>query len=165
MHKFGIFLIDDMVEYLGHSLMSSKWNDFATALKMFSNDKSCKVRQAAVYGIGMFAINTPSSHFGAYAEPMIEALINSSKISQGAEKEKEYGHARDNSIASIGKIMKTHSIIQPEIISYWLNNLPLTFDKPEGHVQHAFLAEMINSRPDLIVSAPEKITKAIQVFG
>jgi importin-5 len=36
MHKFGIFLIDDMVEFLGFDLMSGKWNDFATALKMYA---------------------------------------------------------------------------------------------------------------------------------
>ena len=44
MHKFGIFIIDDMVEYLGYEMLASKWNDFATALKMFALDKSCKVR-------------------------------------------------------------------------------------------------------------------------
>lgn len=63
MHKFGLFLIDDMVEFLGFDLMSAKWNDFATALKMFAQDKSCQVRQAAVYGIGIFAISTPTNAF------------------------------------------------------------------------------------------------------
>lgn len=63
MHKFGLFLIDDMVEFLGFELMSAKWNDFATALKMFAQDKSCQVRQAAVYGIGIFAISTPTNAF------------------------------------------------------------------------------------------------------
>lgn len=165
MHKFGLFLIDDMVEYLGYELMASKWNDFATALKMFSSDKSCQVRQAAVYGIGMFALNTPTAHFTPFAESLISALVETAKIPQGTEKVKEHGHAQDNAVASIGKIIKTHNIVQPEVITFWLSCLPMKYDKPEAHVQHAFLADLIIARPDLITSSPDNITKAIQTFG
>lgn len=90
-------------------------------------------------------------------------MINSSNIAQGQEKEKQYGHARDNAIASVGKIIKAHSIVLPEVLTFWLSNLPLKFDKPEAHIQHKFLAELTISRSDLL--SAELITKTIQVFG
>lgn len=36
MHKFGIFLIDDMVEYLGYEILKNEWFDFANILARFS---------------------------------------------------------------------------------------------------------------------------------
>ena len=63
MHKFGVFLIDDMVEYLGYAALSDKWPHFAEALVKFSASKVCFVRQATVYGIGIFAMNTPADAF------------------------------------------------------------------------------------------------------
>lgn len=64
MHKFGIFLIDDMVEYLGFDLCGQeRWHDFARALATFSQSNVAFVRQAAVYGIGVFAASTPSAVF------------------------------------------------------------------------------------------------------
>ena len=44
-----------------------------------------------------------------------------------------YGYARDNAIASIGKIIKSQSVVQPDIVKFWLTCLPLKFDKPEAH--------------------------------
>lgn len=36
MYKFGIFLIDDMIEYLGFELLADKWPHFCEALIKFS---------------------------------------------------------------------------------------------------------------------------------
>ena len=55
MHKFGIFLVDDMVEFLGYQHMSNKWLNLLEALIKYATSKECYVRQAAVYGIGIFA--------------------------------------------------------------------------------------------------------------
>lgn len=44
LHKFGIFLIDDMVEYLGHQRLGDKWPHFAEALCKFATAKICFVR-------------------------------------------------------------------------------------------------------------------------
>jgi len=106
MHKFGIFLIDDMVEHLGFSLLSDKWSSFAQALQMYACSKVCYVRQAASYGIGVFSCNTPSNEFKPYAEALLKALVDCHNIPKGDEKEKVYGHAKDNAISSIGKIIK-----------------------------------------------------------
>lgn len=44
MHKFGIFLVDDMIEFLGFSRMSGKWEHLAEALAKFAISKDCSVR-------------------------------------------------------------------------------------------------------------------------
>lgn len=44
MYKFGIFLIDDMIEFLGYELMADKWPHFAEALVKFSSHSVCSVR-------------------------------------------------------------------------------------------------------------------------
>jgi hypothetical protein len=59
MNKFGIFLIDDMVEYLGYEILQEQWFNFGTLLAKFTQEKSCILRQAACYGLGIFAENTP----------------------------------------------------------------------------------------------------------
>ena len=55
MNKFGIFLIDDMIEYLGYDILQAEWFDFGKILARFSQEKSCILRQAACYGLGKFA--------------------------------------------------------------------------------------------------------------
>ena len=55
MHKFGIFVICDMIEFLGIELIPEKWPNLLEALLRFACHKSCAVRQAAAYGIGVLS--------------------------------------------------------------------------------------------------------------
>jgi len=41
MHKFAIFVIDDMIEFLGIELIPDKWPSLCEALLRFSSDKAC----------------------------------------------------------------------------------------------------------------------------
>jgi hypothetical protein len=61
MYKFGIFIIDDMIEYLGFERLKENWFHFGALLVQFSQEKSCVIRQAACYGLGIFAENTPTA--------------------------------------------------------------------------------------------------------
>ena len=67
-------------------------------------------------------------------------MVAAAKVSKGPEKEKTYGHCRDNAIASIGKVVKVHG--GPGVKPYldiWLTMLPLRHDKPEAILQHELL--------------------------
>jgi len=55
MHKFGIFIIDDMIEFLGMELIPDLFPHLCEALLRFACHKSCAVRQAAAYGIGVLS--------------------------------------------------------------------------------------------------------------
>jgi hypothetical protein len=71
----------------------------------------------------------------------LNSLLESVKIPKGIEKEKTYGHCRDNGIASIGKIIKAHfNLFDPKsYIAIWLRFLPLRHDKDEGMTQNELL--------------------------
>ncbi len=55
MNKFGIFLIDDMVEFLGYEILKAEWLDFGSILTKYTQEKSVVLRQASCYGLGIFA--------------------------------------------------------------------------------------------------------------
>ncbi len=87
MHKFGIFLIDDMLEYLGYEILQTEWFQFANILAKFSQEKSCVLRQAACYGLGIFAESTPAGVMSAEAlQNYLNSLINAAKLPKGVEK-------------------------------------------------------------------------------
>lgn len=44
MHKFAIFLIDDMIEFLGIEMIGDKWPALSEALIKYATDKVCYVR-------------------------------------------------------------------------------------------------------------------------
>jgi hypothetical protein len=153
MHKFGIFLIDDMIEHLGIELIPDRWPILLEALIRYSTDKSCTVRQAAVYGIGILAEKSKET-FAKVSPKCIETLYEALKIPGDNEKAKVYGHCKDNTVSALGKIIKNHYenlSNGPDIIQLWLNNLPLKFDKPEAKLQHDLLADIMLSNPGLLI--------------
>lgn len=171
MHKFGIFLVDDMVEYLGYQLLADKWMNLLEALLKYSKSKICYVRQAAVYGIGIFA----EKSVGFFNESnmssltvMIQTLKESLDIPQGEEKTKVYGHTKDNSIAAIGRILKNHSdkIDSVGVLNLWLTQLPLKYDKNEGYVQHQMLVELVTINPATMLGPNgENLPRVIELYA
>lgn len=63
MIKFGIFLVDDMIDHLGYDIMKSQWNDFGKVFIKYLMHGNCAIRQSACYGLGIFAEKTPSEIF------------------------------------------------------------------------------------------------------
>ena len=68
----------------------------------------------------------------------LEALYSAVKKQKGSENKNTYGHCRDNGVAAIGKIIKTHAVVfNPRMaLSFWVNFLPLRYDKGEGLIQN-----------------------------
>ena len=147
-YKFAIFLIDDMVEYLGYQRLEQHWEKFGQVLMGFCNEKSCELRQAACYGLGIYAEKTPVNQ-PEIVNQWLHTLINSSKIPKGSEKDKSYGHCHDNAISAIGKIIKAHAdkFNPTECLNYWLSFMPIKYDKPEALLQHEFLVDIMLNRP------------------
>ena len=132
MLKFGIFLIDDMVEFLGYEMLQAHWPSFSQVLLKYTSEKSCVLRQAACYGLGVLAQSTPVAVMNVDTIQLwLQALYDAVKIQKGSEKEKTYGHCRDNGVAAIGKIVKAHVTIfdSRPALSFWIHFLPLRHDK------------------------------------
>ena len=50
-----MFILDDMVEFLGPDFLGPLYIQIAEQICKFSNSKFAAIRQASVYGIGMIA--------------------------------------------------------------------------------------------------------------
>lgn len=105
MHKFGIFVIDDMIEFLGVELIPDKWEHLLEALLRYCCHKNCAVRQAAAYGIGVLSEKS-SQIFQYSAEVCVNKLCEALKIPKGKERPKVFGHCKDNIVSALGKIIK-----------------------------------------------------------
>ena len=71
-------------------------------------------------------------------------------------------------ISALGKIIKNHhdKINLTEVIQVWLNNLPLKFDKPEGKIQHEFLADILIGNGQLVLgNNGSNIPKIVKIMA
>lgn len=170
MNKFGLFLIDDMVEFLGYDLLQARWVDFLTPLIKYALDKNVVTRQAACYGLGVYSQNTPANIFKPYIEKTLQTLHDAANVPKGSEKAKIYNSCRDNAAAAMGKIVKAHgtSFDPKPVLAAWLTLLPLRTDKPEGCAQHEFLTDIMLHSPDLLLSGSnglQHLSKILSIYG
>ncbi len=153
--KMGIFILDDMTEFLGQNILSNIWHEIIKILLKFCESKLCILRQAAVYGIGEFARYT-TSDYQKFCDDSLQALsyaIDMTTTEEDEEGNLEWNHARDNAIASLGKVIRYQGnhLDLNLWIPKWLSYLPLKYDVKEAHLQHKLLCEIITSNPEYVV--------------
>ena len=110
--KFALFILDDMIEHLGPSYFDqSDFENIVNAICGFCSHDSASLRQAAAYGIGVVAQNSAEA-FQTCSDLCLTSLKQAvefgitPKIQGRKDKLTMYQHARDNAIASIGKVIK-----------------------------------------------------------
>jgi hypothetical protein len=132
--KMGLFIMDDMVEFLGQELLDQIWPDIAKTLITYVDNHSCEIRQAASYGLGEFIKHT-NVGYNKYAEEILKILYKGLEINSDGENSDEYQSAQDNIVTALGKLIKFRGNEYPnlkEIISKWLYNLPIQGDISES---------------------------------
>jgi hypothetical protein len=153
--KMGLFILDDMVEFLGQNLLENIWVDIAKILLRFPDDKATELRQASCYGLGEFAKHTVKD-FNIFVSDILAGLSKAIEHSSDGEDEEEWGHARDNAISALGKIIKYQNqhVDLNVIVPKWLSLLPLENDPQESKIQHDFLCEiLLSNNAQLILGA------------
>ena len=75
-------------------------------LEKYSTHPNAGCRQAACYGIGLF-VCYKEMITGELVQKYLAKLNDALKIKKDAEK--EFGHAKDNIVSALGKIIKNHS--------------------------------------------------------
>ena len=166
-HKFAIFVIDDVIEFLGEAMAGDKWNALAEALFVYAVDTDDSVRQAAVYGIGVFATFTSGPSFNPWASRILGVLDQAIQIPVQKSK-KSHGHARDNAISSIGKIIKHQSanIDLNLVVPAFVSVLPIKHDKVEARLTHDLLADLCLSHSTLAFGANyERLGSIVKLFA
>ena len=160
--KMGLYISDDLIEYIGQDMLGDAvWNSMYKIITDLVTNKDVAIRQAAAYGIGIFAKFT-SKNFDNYSEGLINSLYNAMNIKNDEEEEDEneeyntFGMSFDNMVSSIGKIIKyqfNSIVVQKrldELINKWIKNLPIKYDDTEKEQQHEWLAELFLEKRQLI---------------
>ena len=164
LQKYVLYIIDDAIEYLSIAHQTDKWDDIIAMLLSYANDTDDVLRQAAVYGLGVYA--EKSANFVVGSPLIISALFNSLEIP--SKRIKTYGHARDNSISAIGKIIKfqSQSIDLNAVIDKWFKLLPLKWDKSEAIFSHELLSDLLEWKSELILNnSQENFLKVLQIIS
>lgn len=153
--KLGVLIIDDMAEFLTQSLLNNIWLDIKNILIKYVEDKDYTLRNAAVYGIGVYAQHT-SNNFEAVMKDLIDALKRSltfPKDAKAIDKE-NMKFSKDNSVSALGKIIKYHGNELNDLnalIQLWVDSLPIVSDSEEGVIMNKFLMEIIEKSPFLVL--------------
>jgi len=147
--SMGIFIIDDMMQYLGQQFLGPYWSDLIKTLILYTNNPDHIIRRAANYGIGEVAEWTVQD-FNLYAIDSLNGLYQSLAIPEDKTNKDAWGAAKDNATRSLGKIMKFHSNHIDLNLCYntWLNQLPIIYDELESAEQHELLCDFILNKPE-----------------
>lgn len=169
MYKFGLYFIDNLIEYIGMEPLANEWSFLGEAVMKFAVHKKAEVRHPAAYGIGLFAQQTKEG-FQSIADVAVKAIINGIQLPKGdGEDSVIYGLAKDNMIASLGKIIQSQHqhINAKELTPIWFKLLPLRFDKAEAKGQHDMLMDIIlHSDASLIFGeSGEYLPIAVRLFA
>lgn len=98
----------------------------------------------------------------------------SGKVQEKKAKSTQFYHARDNAIASIGKVLKFQETyirqspqIAQQLCNYWVNILPITHDVEEAQLQYQYLAEFILKDPQFVLGGnpTAQAQQCAKVFG
>jgi len=156
--KMGLFIMDDMVEFLGQELLANIWPDIIKIFIQYVDNPSCEIRQAASYGLGEFIKHT-NINYSDYAKDILEIINKALEVKKGDENEEEYYSAQDNVITALGKLIQHHGKEYPnlkEIINKWLYKLPIVTDLTESAGQHGLLCDIVINMPDMIFGENNK---------
>jgi hypothetical protein len=170
--KFALFILDDMVEFLGEGL-GVKFTDVSEALLAFAANPSPALRQASSYGIGMMAQNC-GPLFAQVSQNCLTQLKLSIEIAKppadaaGKNKEKQWRHARDNAISALGKMVRyqSHCIDVNVIVPSWIQLMPITTDLEEAKIQSSIFAELFSTQANLVLGANrERLPNVVMILG
>lgn len=167
-HKFGVYLIDDIIEFVGPTLVPDQWPMLSDAILRYAVSQNDAVRQAACYGLGILATRTDPAVFAQWSDPILKALAAAIAVPVG-KSSKSHGHARDNAIAAIGRILKHQTVDTTYWLPYWAQLLPIKHDKVEARMMHEQLATFVSQNCQLLLQ-PEGAFHAllphiVKVFG
>ena len=141
--QWGLCIMDDILEYCGPE--SSRYaNYISQPLISGCQDSSPAIRQAAVYGIGVAA------HHGgpAWTQFLTGSVPFLFQVTQVADARSEDNvYATENACAAIAKLLHYNPSSVGEtqnVITQWVETLPIVNDEEAAPYAYAYLAELID---------------------
>lgn len=150
--KMAVFILDDIVEFIGHSLVPDMWNDITNILMNYIDHKDHALRQASSYGLGEIAANTIyNDNNNLFKERYNDLFYSAFQNSINSNPKdninlKEWGNAMDNITVAIGKVIKfqLNNIDQDKWVKFYINCLPITYEEDEAQDHHLEFMSLIN---------------------
>ena len=151
--KFGLYILDDMVEFLGPDVLGQHFVEIGQQIIRFALSEHESLRQAATYGIGQLAKHC-GVHFQQLKQQSLEALNHAISVPLPAKyqgksvKTRQFTHAKENGVSAFGFIMKYQSTDEEKdyMVPTWLNHLPILQDQEEAKNQNEILTEMLENQ-------------------
>ncbi|XP_018335482.1 importin-5 [Agrilus planipennis] len=163
-HQWGICVFDDIIEFTGPACEKYQ-HIFLQSLAVYTKDKSPEVRQAAAYGWGVLA-QFGGNRFAqelAKAVPHLIEVVNSSD-----SREPRNINPTENAISAVTKIMKYNNsaINVDEILSIWINWLPVVEDADEAPHVYGYLCDLVEQNNQIVLGPGNaNIPRILQIFA
>ena len=141
--QWALCIYDDVLEFCGDQSWSYQ-NHLRQPLIDGMQDTVPPNRQAACYGVGIAAQKggAPWSDFVAQSLPMLFNICQTPYA-----RENDHIYATENACASISKILQANASKVPniqEVISWWIDTLPVVNDEEAAPYAYMFLAGLID---------------------
>ncbi|KAF7876501.1 hypothetical protein EAF04_001591 [Stromatinia cepivora] len=155
--QWGLCIIDDVLEFCGD--MSYKYMEplIRNPLIAGCQDAAPANRQAATYGIGV-AAHKGGSQWTQFVGDAIGILFAATQIPNARGDDDVY--ATENACAAIAKILHFNAsgvANQQEVVTAWIDTLPIVNDEEAAPYAYLFLAQLIEQQNPAVTSQPAKV--------
>ncbi|KAJ5748212.1 uncharacterized protein N7511_009908 [Penicillium nucicola] len=156
--QWALCIMDDVLEFCGEESWAFK-DHIMQPLASGLQDENAANRQAAAYGVGVAA----QKGGAAWSDFVAASLPSLFQVTQHAQSRTEENvFATENASASIAKILHYNAskVAAPQdVVTNWIDTLPITFDEEAAPYAYSFIAQLIDQQN------PAVFAKADRVFG
>lgn len=141
--QWGLCIMDDVLEYCGPE--SIRYANYITQpLIDGCRDPSAAIRQAAAYGVGV-AAHRGGAPWAQFLSGSIPFLFQVTQVPEARNEDNVY--ATENACAAIAKILHFNAGSvgdTQQLITQWIDTLPVINDEEAAPYAYAYLAELID---------------------
>ncbi|KAJ5294758.1 hypothetical protein PENANT_c014G03055 [Penicillium antarcticum] len=156
--QWALCIMDDVLEFCGEDSWAFK-DHIMQPLASGLQDENAANRQAAAYGVGVAA----QKGGPAWSDFVAASLPSLFQVTQHAQSRTEENvFATENASASIAKILHFNAskVAAPQdVVTNWIETLPITFDEEAAPYAYLFILQLIEQQN------PAVFAKADRVFG
>ena len=162
----ALCIFDDVIEHCSADGGSASYvPTLLPALKQHAGDEAVEVRQAAVYGLGVWAEHDQSAAC-TLAEQQQVATLLLAVVERPDAFAVENGTASDNAVSALGKLCRRSAEVAAPCLPRWFATLPLLNDREEAASVHRMLVELVEqSNTSLLGASMERLPDVIIIFG
>ena len=162
--QIALCVFDDVAEHIeGEAIPLVR--DLFQYYHQYAEHENSDVRQASVFGIGVFA-QVCGQAFGPVANALANVLVQ--VASHPAARESTNIYATENAISSVGKICvyQKDAVNYQKFVESFVSLLPVSEDKEESKITYSNLCTLIE-RDSLVVVGQnlERLSNVLHIFG